>query len=85
MPVLWMRKLAQRNKVTYSRNSRATVLLAFDLSAMHSDLSHIFFFKILFIFRDRRGGRKRGRETSMCGCLLHASYWGPALKPRHMP
>ena len=26
-----------------------------------------------------------GTETSMCGCLLHAPYWGPGLKPRHVP
>ena len=23
------------------------------------------------MFRDGKGWRKRGRETSMCGCLLH--------------
>ena len=27
----------------------------------------LFFKKILFIFREGEGGRKRGRETSMCG------------------
>ena len=34
----------------------------------------IFFFKILFIlfFREGKGERKRGRETSM-GCLLYTS------------
>ena len=32
--------------------------------------------KILFIyFRGGKGGRKRGREISMCGCLSCASYW----------
>ena len=30
-----------------------------------------FFFRILFIFREGKGRRKRGRETSMCGCLSH--------------
>ena len=45
-----------------------------------------FFFKILFIyFREGKGGRKRGRETSMCGCLLCAPYWGLGLQPRHVP
>ena len=38
-------------------------------------------FKIfyLFIFKDGRekGGRKRGKETLMCGCLSHALYWRP--------
>ena len=26
--------------------------------------------------REGKGGRKRGRETSMCGCLSCAPYWG---------
>ena len=40
----------------------------------------LFFFKTLFIFRE--GGREgeRGRETSMCGCLPCALYWGPGLQ-----
>ena len=43
------------------------------------------FLKISFIFREGKGERKRGRETSMCGCLSHAPYWGPSLQPRHVP
>ena len=31
------------------------------------------------------GGRRRGRETSMCGYLLYAPHWGPGLQPRHVP
>ena len=31
------------------------------------------------------GGRKRGREISMCGCLSCAPYWGPGPQPRHVP
>ena len=31
------------------------------------------------------GGRKRGKETSMCGCLSCPPYWGPGLQPRHVP
>ena len=48
---------------------------------------HTFLFKdfIYFILREGKRGRKRGRETSMCGCLLHAPYWGPGLQPRHVP
>ena len=45
----------------------------------------VFFIKILFIFREGKGGRKRGRETSMCGCLSSVPYWGPGPQPRHMP
>ena len=39
------------------------------------------FLKILFIV-DRGEGREKKRETSMCGCLLCAPYWGPGLQPR---
>ena len=39
----------------------------------------------VFIFREGKGWKKRGRETSMCGCLSRAPYWGPGLKPRHVP
>ena len=46
---------------------------------------YFIFFKDLFIYLDRKQGRKRGRETSMCGCLSHASYWGPGPQPRHVP
>ena len=35
------------------------------------------FFKILFIFREGKWRRKRGRETSMCGYFSLAPYWGP--------
>ena len=30
------------------------------------------FLKYLFIFREGKGRRERGRETSMCGCLSYA-------------
>ena len=36
-------------------------------------------------FIGRGEGRKRGRETSMCGCLLHAPYRGPGPQPRRVP
>ena len=39
----------------------------------------------LFIFREGKGGRKRGREIAMCGCVLCAPYWGSGLQPRHVP
>ena len=37
-----------------------------------------FFFKISFIYfkREGKGKRKKGKETSACGRLLHAPYWG---------
>ena len=36
-------------------------------------------------FGEGKGGRKRARETSMCGCLLCAPYWELGLQPRHVP
>ena len=37
-----------------------------------------FLFKnILFILRESGGGRRRGRETSVCGCLSGTPNWGP--------
>ena len=48
--------------------------------------SKYFFFKFyLFIFRERERERGRGRETSVCGCLSCAYYWGPGLQTRHVP
>ena len=43
-----------------------------------------FYFYLLF-FREGKGGRKRGRETSTCVCLSRAPYWGPGPQPRHVP
>ena len=31
---------------------------------------YIYIWFYLFIFQEGKGGRKRGRETSMCGCLM---------------
>ena len=45
----------------------------------------VYFFFLINLFREGKGGRKRGRETSMGGCLLHAPYWGPGPQPRHVP
>ena len=43
---------------------------AMHISSLASPCPILFFFKILFIyFREGNGGKKRGRETSMCGCL----------------
>ena len=45
--------------------------------------------KVLFIYlfleRGKGAGKKRGRETSVCGCLLHSSQWGPGPQPRLVP
>ena len=44
-----------------------------------------FFLKILFIFREGKGGRKRGREISMCGCLSCTPYRGRRRNPGMCP
>ena len=41
--------------------------------------------RFLFNSREAKGGRKKGRKTSMCGSLSHAPSWGPGLQPRHVP
>ena len=43
----------------------------------------LLFKKILSL--NRGEGRKRGRETSVCGCLSCAPYWGPGPQPRRVP
>ena len=40
----------------------------------------------IYLFLGREEGRKkRGRETSMCGCLSPAPHWGPGPQPRPVP
>ena len=45
------------------------------------------FLKILFIYfyTEGKGGRKRGRETSMCGCLSHTATGGLPHNPAMCP
>ena len=38
-------------------------------------------FLIFYLFLEKEKGRRK-RETSMCGCLLCAPYWGPGPQPR---
>ena len=59
------------------------VFLSFKSKTYSVDSIFLFLFKIVFIFRERMGGRKR--ETSMCDCLLHTPYWGPRLQTTHVP
>ena len=44
-----------------------------------------FFKDFIYLFLERGEGKERARETSVCGCLLHAPYWGPGRQPRHVP
>ena len=61
------------------------VFLYWQIDSAEGDNGINIFLKILFIFRERKRGRKRGRETSVCGCLLRPHYWGPGPQPRHVP
>ena len=55
----------------------------FHIQLWNTSLSSLFFFfKILFIFRER--GRE-GEKISMCGCLLHTLNGGPGPQCKHMP
>ena len=40
---------------------------------------------LLTYLSEGKGGRKKGRETSMCGCLQSGPYWGPGPQPRRVP
>ena len=45
-----------------------------------------FFFKgFIYLFLETGEGREKGRETSICGCLSRAPYWGPGPQPKHVP
>ena len=58
----------------------------FNLDFLFLVIEVFFFFKILFILeRGGKGGRKRGRETSVCCCFSRGPHWGPDLQPRHVP
>ena len=41
--------------------------------------------EFIYFYWEGKGGRKRGRETSVCGCLLSAPYPGPGPQPRYVP
>ena len=51
----------------------------------HTWILLLLFFKILLFLREGKGGRKRGGETSMCGCLSCTLSWGRGPLPRHVP
>ena len=69
------------------KNSKCIVIIkVFGTTGIVPDLNIIYFLRFIYLFfREGKGGRKRGRETSMCGCLLWAPYWGPGSQPRHVP
>ena len=54
-------------------------------SLISSKFEMLFITDFIYLFLGRGEGRERGRETSMCACLLCAPYWGSGLPPRHVP
>ena len=61
---------------------------ATSFSILSSDFSYLYFISFkgfIYLFLERREGRKKARELLMCGCLSHAPSWGPGLWPRHLP
>ena len=55
-------------------------------------LKSLFIYSSIYLFLERvKGGRKKGRETSVCeretsiGCLSHAPKQGPDPQPRRVP
>ena len=49
------------------------------------DVTFFFLTFYIFIFREGKGRRKRGRKISLCGFLSRTPYWGPGPQPRHVP
>ena len=43
------------------------------------------FLKDFIYLFSKKGRRKGGRETSICGCLSRAPSWGPGPQPKHVP
>ena len=62
----------------YHINRLSTFLIQFRIC--------LFLIKVfIYLFRERGREGERERETSICGCLSHAPYWGTGLQPRHVP
>ena len=84
-PDTYKRSLQKRFlwKDTYKTPSRTGQWLLHGVLSLHL---LFFFFQILFIYfqREGKGGRKKGRETSVCGYLSHGPHWGPGRQPRHV-
>ena len=77
----------QCTRVLFSTSSPARVVYLFIYDG-HSDWCEVVFHCGLFLkkyFLNLFLERGRERETSMCGYLTHAPYWGPGPQPRHVP
>ena len=63
---------------------RCILITWWDMSTTLLEWLNVFKKILKFIFREGKRGRKKGRETSMCGWLSCAPYWGPEPQPRHL-
>ena len=83
--------VAAQDPVTARQLSRSNARLlsrqggSVSLTTQGSPRDLLSFFFLRFFLRDGKGGKKRGREKSMCGCLSHGSHWGPRLQPWNVP
>ena len=77
---------SKRKKMIYYRCQLKLYVFNYSTETIKNNLLLLLLFKyFIYLFLEGRGGRKRGRETSVCGCLSHTLYWGPGLQPRHVP
>ena len=85
VPLIMMEQWLKEEKAMMTHRINTSLTSIF----IEGDLKRFFkkiFLKILFIYLERgKGARKKGRETSMCGCLSHAPYWASGPQHRHVP
>ena len=43
---------------------------------------YLFIYLFIYLFLERGEGRKRGKETSLCGCLIHTLHQGTQPTPQ---
>ena len=82
----------EHNSVTLKKNYRGynePDNYSTDWNLIMEKVRFISFFslKLLYFYfqREGKGGKKRGRETSVCGCLSCPPHWASGLQPRHVP
>ena len=79
---LFTKKTLGPDGYTSKFNSNLRQIFLEDKNKKYFPHTLFFWMFYFFIFRERKGERKRER---MCGCLSLAPYWGPGLQPRHVP
>ena len=54
------------------------------VDCVHALFQLCFFFNLIYLFLEGKGGRKRERETSVHGCISCTPFHGPSQQPRHV-